>query len=191
MTGAGTYAPMKVPREWWWYISYTILKSELGANTILSYKLNGATLGYTDNSIYMLNFINTNNKNSNTEYMSNWEGKLPSQRRVKMTQKTVLVLGATVIYGLSIFNRQLSIKCNRWSWAMPWLRWVVTGLSPQMPGSVRMGCDGQSDTVTGLSLSVLQFSAVNITPLSIHTHIIWGRTIGLLVAAVQRHSLTP
>jgi hypothetical protein len=115
-------------------------------------------------TILQINFINTN-KNSHTEYMSNWEGKLPSQRRVQMTQKTVLVLGATVIYGLSIFNRQLSIKCNRWSWAMPWLRWVVTGLSPQTPGSVRMGCDGQSDTVTGLSLSLF-FSF----PLSISLH---------------------
>jgi hypothetical protein len=90
------------------------------------------------------------------------------------------------------------VKCQR---VVPWLRRLVAGLQPRRqgftPGSVhdlRFGiCGGRSGTGT-VFLRVLRFFPVsnNIAP-RLHTNMSSSgeRTIGPLVAAVRRHSLTP
>jgi hypothetical protein len=50
--------------------------------------------------------------------------------------------------------------------AVPWLRWLVAGLSPQMPafmpGSFQVGFVVDKVALEGVSLLVLQLSPVNI-----------------------------
>jgi len=64
--------------------------------------------------------------------------------------------------------------------------WVCTWVSPHGM------CGGQSRTGTGISPSSLIFTCQYHSTMALHTHISpGGRTIGPLVTAVQRHSLTP
>jgi hypothetical protein len=77
---------------------------------------------------------------------------------------------------------------------VPWLRRLVTDLSPQgfSPGSVHVGVFlRQSGIGTGFSPSYSIFPVIIILPwLSIFVAS-GGRTVGTLIAAVQRHSSTP
>jgi hypothetical protein len=66
--------------------------------------------------------------------------------------------------------------------------WPITAEAWVSPCGI---CGGQSDTGTGVSPSSL-VPPVNIIPLGLQAHISsGGKTIGLLVVTVQRHSLTP
>jgi hypothetical protein len=80
--------------------------------------------------------------------------------------------------------------------AVPWLKRLVARLSPRRPGfglgSVHVGFVVDKVALGQVFLRILWFSPVNIIPPGLHTHISsGGRTIRPLVAAVQRHSLTP
>jgi hypothetical protein len=78
--------------------------------------------------------------------------------------------------------------------AVPWLRSLVAGLSPRRfsPGSIRVGFVVDKVALGQVFLRVLRFSPVNIIPPGLHTLVSSeGRTLGPLVTAVQRHSLTP
>jgi hypothetical protein len=79
--------------------------------------------------------------------------------------------------------------------AVPWLRSLVTSLSPQMPGSVsrsvHVGFMVGKEVLGQDFLRVLQVSLVSIIQPRLNTHVSSvGWTRGPLVAAVQRHSLT-
>jgi hypothetical protein len=76
---------------------------------------------------------------------------------------------------------------------MPWLRWLVTGLSLRRPRSVHMGFVVDEVALGQVFLWDHLLSPVNIIPpwLSILIFFPGGWTIGPLVAAVQGHSFTP
>jgi hypothetical protein len=86
------------------------------------------------------------------------------------------------------------VTCEVYIEAVPWFRQLVTGLSPWRPGftpgSVHVGL-----MVDKVALGQVFSEIHNWFPLSVSFH--WGSislsgewTVGLLVAAVQRHSLT-
>jgi hypothetical protein len=80
--------------------------------------------------------------------------------------------------------------------AVPWLRRLVAGISPQRtgfaPGSVRVGFVVDKVALGQAFLWVLWFSPVNINPPELHTHIpSGGWTTGPWDAEVQTHRLTP
>jgi hypothetical protein len=92
-------------------------KPENSTIRVRSYNWNEATSGYTDKWIYNLTIFNITIQTGiicATDRVNN-----PARKYQKLTQKTVLLLGAgtqhIIIYGLEIVYRQLSIKCNRWS----------------------------------------------------------------------------
>jgi hypothetical protein len=75
---------------------------------------------------------------------------------------------------------------------VPWLRRLVTGLSQQrpefVPSSVHLGFAVDDVVQAQVFLQVLRFPCQYHSTVALHTHIsTWGRTIGLIVAAVQRH----
>jgi hypothetical protein len=75
-----------------------------------------------------------------------------------------------------------------------WLRRLVAGLPPRRPifapGSVHVGFVMGKVALGQVFLLVLRFYPVNIIPPWFSILSPGGRTIGPLVAAVQRHSLT-
>jgi hypothetical protein len=80
--------------------------------------------------------------------------------------------------------------------AMPWLRQLVAGLLLWRPGftprSVHWIFGGQSSTGTGFSLSSSVLPRQYHSTMALHSHVSSGGwTIGPLVAAVERHILTP
>jgi hypothetical protein len=80
--------------------------------------------------------------------------------------------------------------------AVPWLRQLVGGLSPEVQVHIWVSpcgiCGWQSSIGTGFSLSFLVFPYQYHFPLTLHTDISSGGwRIGPLVATVQRYSLTP
>jgi hypothetical protein len=79
---------------------------------------------------------------------------------------------------------------------VPRLKRLVAGLSPRRaefaPGSIHVGFVVDRVALGQDFLRVLRFSPVSIIPSGLHTHMSpGGRTICPLVAAVQRHCLTP
>jgi hypothetical protein len=77
-----------------------------------------------------------------------------------------------------------------------WLRKLVAGLSPRKPGfapgSVHVGLVVDKVALGQLFLRVLRFPCQYRSSVALHTQISPGKwTIGLLVASVQRHNLTP
>jgi hypothetical protein len=65
--------------------------------------------------------------------------------------------------------------------AVPWLRWLVTGLSPRRPGfapgSIHVGFAVDKVALGHVSLRVLRFSPVSIIPPSLSTLISSGECI--------------
>jgi hypothetical protein len=80
---------------------------------------------------------------------------------------------------------------------MPWLRLLVAGLSPQRPefapGSVHVGFVMDTVALGQAFLLIIQFPPHQYySTMAVRTHVLSrGWTICLLVATVQRHSLTP
>jgi hypothetical protein len=79
--------------------------------------------------------------------------------------------------------------------AVPWLRQLVTGLSPRIHrftlGSVHAGFVVDKVALGQVSLRVLRFSPASVIPPWHHADVSWEMLVRPLVAAVQRHSLTP
>jgi hypothetical protein len=67
----------------------------------------------------------------------------------------------------------------------------LTAEAQYEPGSVHVVCGGQSDTRTGFTPNSSFFPCQYHSTGPPYSYIIWGGGIGPLVAAVQKHNLTP